>query len=81
MENDWLEIRLAQEADLPFLSAVDRHLAAAFFPRKIAAGEILIAVAGDERIGFLRWGWFWDNMPFMNLLYVVEAWRGQGVAT
>lgn len=26
-------------------------------------------------------GLFWDQVPFMNLLWVVEHWRGQGIGT
>jgi len=81
MDNRWLEIRPAHDTDFEFLAAVDAHITAAMLRRKIAAGEILVAVTGDERIGLLRWGWFWDNTPFMNLLFVAESWRGRGVAT
>ena len=81
MENDWLQIRPAQDADFAFLSTLDTHISPAMLRRKIAAGEVLVAIAGDERAGYLRWGWFWDNTPFMNLLYVVESWRSRGVAT
>jgi ribosomal protein S18 acetylase RimI-like enzyme len=32
-------------------------------------------------VGFLRWGLFWDQVPFMNLLWVLPDWRGQGIGT
>jgi len=32
-------------------------------------------------VGFLRWGLFWDQVPFMNLLWVLPDWRGKGVGT
>lgn len=81
MENNGLHIRLAQENDIAFLAAQDPHISAMMRQRKIAAGEILIALAEHEPIGFLRWGWFWDTIPFMNMLIVVEMWRRKGVAT
>lgn len=34
-----------------------------------------------ELVGFLRWGLSWDQVPFMNLLWVLPDWRGQGVGT
>ena len=30
-------------------------------------------------IGWLRWGLFWDEIPFMNMLHVAEEHRGQGI--
>jgi predicted GNAT family acetyltransferase len=76
-----LNIRLAEEADSSFLSTIDHHVSAEMLQRKIDLGEILIVVTDDELIGFLRWGWFWDEIPFMNLLFVRDSWRGRGVAT
>ena len=32
-------------------------------------------------IGWLRYGYFWDSIPFMNMLAVVEEHRGQGIGT
>jgi GNAT superfamily N-acetyltransferase len=81
MESNWLIIRLAQETDFLFLSAEDHHVSSVVLQRKIAAGEILVAATGDEQIGYLRWGWFWDNTPFMNMLVVLPRWRGQKIAT
>lgn len=81
MKNKRLNIRLAQQTDFPFLSARDPHITTRVLKQKIGAGEILVAVSGEVGIGFLRWGWFWDNTPFMNMLFVLESWRRKGVAT
>lgn len=32
-------------------------------------------------IGWLRWGLFWDELPFMNRLHVAESRRGEGVGS
>ena len=34
--------------------------------------EILLASLGRELCGFLRYGLFWDSIPFMNMLYIRE---------
>jgi GNAT superfamily N-acetyltransferase len=34
-----------------------------------------------QAAGFLRWGLFWDQVPLMNLLWVLPDWRGQGIGT
>lgn len=76
-----LDIRLAENADSSFLSTIDHHVSTEMLQRKIDLGEILIVFTDDEPIGFLRWGWFWDEIPFMNMLFVRDSWRGKGVAT
>ena len=38
--------------------------------------------SSDLRItGWLRWNLFWDAIPFMNMLYVLEKHRGMGIGT
>lgn len=46
---------------------------------KIDQGEILVVMENMSVIGWLRYGYFWDNLPFMNMLNVMEGYRGQGI--
>ena len=73
-------VRLATQDDLNDLDEKDRisrdELAAI-----LVRSRILVAEDGyrDGLIGWLRWGLFWDEVPFMNLLHVHEPRRGNGV--
>ncbi len=47
-------------------------------------GRILIAedrAPHQVMIGWLRWGLFCDELPFMNRLHVAESRRGEGVGS
>jgi GNAT superfamily N-acetyltransferase len=46
----------------------------------VGRGRVLLLVdeSADEPLGWLRWGLFWDQVPFMNLLHVVADHRGRG---
>ena len=33
---------------------------------------------GENFVGWLRYGYFWDNTPFMNMLHLKEEYRGRG---
>lgn len=72
-------IRLAQTADLPFLTEHDRHVRTQTLQTRVAESQILIAGQPAETLGWLRWGLFWDEIPFMNMLFVLEHSRGRGV--
>lgn len=74
-------VRVAGTGDLPFLSRRDRHLVEAELSDVVARGRVLVADDAGEGspVGWLRWGMFWDAVPFMNLLHVVQANRGAGV--
>ena len=69
-------LRLATSSDLDVLAAHDRHLRVERLSASIEAGHVLVA---DGILGWLRWGYFWDEIPFMNMLFVLEPARGGGL--
>jgi len=73
-------IRFATQDDLDDLSEKD-HIPQHELAAIVALNRILIAEDGSREgfIGWLRWNLFWDEVPFMNLLYVEEPRRGEGV--
>ena len=71
-------IRRATAADLPFLAEHDGHIAPAELDTSIRLGRVILMEVGGKPAGWLRWNLFWDNTPFMNLLYLLEDFRMQG---
>ena len=72
-------IRLATAGDLPFLAEHDRHISLSELDSAIRLGRVLLLeTAEGAPIGWLRWNLFWDNTPFMNLLYLLEDYRLKG---
>jgi ribosomal protein S18 acetylase RimI-like enzyme len=47
--------------------------------KKIYDKEVIIVKAADKIIGWLRYGYFWDSIPFMNMLVMDENYRGKGI--
>ena len=76
-----MEVNFADHKDLEYLAAEDHHLRSEIIERKIAQREILLLWYDNRRAGFLRYGYFWDEIPFMNLLWVHEAARNRGFGT
>lgn len=73
-----LHIRAATAGDRDWLAEHDRHIAPEELSAAIARGRILLAELEGEIIGWLRWNLFWDNTPFMNLLYLQLGERRRG---
>ena len=61
------------------LHLLDCHIAEAELRSLIAQKRVLILEDAGQICGWLRWNLFWDNTPFMNMLYVTESCRGQGL--
>ena len=73
-----MNIRFAQKADVPFLGCNDTHVTEKTLVRKIDDRQILIAENEGVPVGWLRFGFFWDEIPFANLLYILSPFRGCG---
>lgn len=63
---------MAQAEDFAFLSEHDRHIGPKELREQIERERILIAQQDGRAIGWLRWNLFWDNTPFLNLLFLLE---------
>lgn len=75
-------IRLAELTDLTWLTAHDRHIAWEECERSVRLRRVLVVEAEKgELVGWLRWNLFWDNTPFMNMLYLLPERRRQGYGT
>jgi ribosomal protein S18 acetylase RimI-like enzyme len=60
---------------------VDSHISPGHLVGLVSAGRIMLVEVDGDVVGFLRWGLFWDQVPFMNMLWVLPDRRGQGVGT
>lgn len=73
-----MKIRVAQTNDLEILSLNDKHISKCELENLIGLNRIYIIEMNGNFIGWLRYNLFWDNTPFMNMLYISEENRDQG---
>ena len=71
-------IRYANEMDFELLSKYDKHICETELRNCIKTERILTMFNDDIFIGWLRFNLFWDNIPIMNMLYLLEDYRGKG---
>ncbi len=57
----------------------DKNISEEMLYKKIKDKEVIIVKAADKIIGWLRYGYFWDSIPFMNMLVMDENYRGKGI--
>ena len=74
-----MNITHASAEHFPKLHQLDSHIAETELRSLIAQKRILILEDNGDLLGWLRWNLFWDNTPFMNMLFVVEPRRGEGL--
>ena|SRR5215203_2787003 len=76
-----MRIAFAGAEDLDYLVGEDRHVPPSVLEQKVGRREILVLWHDDHRAGALRYGHFWDEIPFMNMLWVREGLRSRGFGT
>lgn len=76
-----MNIRFATTEDFNTLIQYDKHIAPHELAHATGIKHIYIAEENGEFVGWLRYGLFWDNIPFMNMLYILENHRGKGYGT
>ncbi|MCY9670892.1 GNAT family N-acetyltransferase [Paenibacillus alginolyticus] len=75
-----MKIIVATDSDYEYIRESDHHILENLILPKIKKNEIYILRNQDEsNIGWMRYGYFWDNTPFMNMIWVDEQYRGKGV--
>ena len=75
-----MKFEYASELDFQFILDNDRHIAKELIKNKLKGKEIIIARdLKGKIIGWLRYSYFWDNTPFMNMLYINENYRNKGI--
>lgn len=70
--------RLAAADDLEVLAFLDPHPRVETLGAVIEAGRLLVAEGDEGILGWLRWGLFWGEVPFMNMLFVLDSARAHG---
>ena len=72
------KIRYATENDRRFWYSLDKHLREEEFVGKIRDKRGYIICDDETSTGILRYNLFWDDAPFLTLIYVEEAHRKKG---
>lgn len=71
-------IRYAGQKDLEVLKKYEHGIRESELENSIRAKRIFMMFQQDIFVGWLRFNLFWDNTPFMNMLYFLEGYRGKG---
>ena len=74
-------IRTAVPADLDGIRNYDRHIPAARLEECIRRGQVVVLEDNGKILGVLRWNLFWQSLPFLDLIFLDNALRGQGWGT
>ena len=70
-----------QAEDKEFVMGIDSHVNDRQFQHRVYTKTGYIMWNGNQRTGLMHYSVLWDHIPFLNLIYVKEAYRNHGIAT
>lgn len=73
-----MEIQIATLEDIEILAKHDRHIAKEEWKNIIPLKRAYIARENGQFVGWMRYGLFWDNTPFCNMLFLLDGQREKG---
>jgi ribosomal protein S18 acetylase RimI-like enzyme len=75
-----MKVVAATDSDYDYIRKHDQHIVESLILPKIRQNEIYMLQNEEERIvGWMRYGYFWDNTPFLNMIWIDEADRSKGL--
>ncbi len=74
-------IKIARKKDAKRLIQVDKHISDKELILSIVQKRVYIIEEDGKWIGWLRYNLFWDNTPFLNMLYIFDGYRLKGYGT
>jgi ribosomal protein S18 acetylase RimI-like enzyme len=72
-------IRYAETTDFLWLKEHEKYISDKILKTKIETKEVYIVQEDKEIVGWLRYNLFWDNVPFMNKIFLLEKYRRKGI--
>jgi len=74
-----MNIVFASDSDYEYIKERDHHMLENLILPKIRQNEIFIFKNDDQSIiGWMRHSYFWDNTPFMNMIWIDGPFRNKG---
>lgn len=71
-------IRYIDKGDRDFWYTLDRHLPETEFLKKVDDKRGYVILDDNKPIGILRFNMFWDNIPFLTMIYIDFSYHKKG---
>ena len=76
-----MELKYMEGNDKAFVMSIDTHVNEEQYANRVLTKSGYVIWDGDEPVGLMHHAVLWDNLPFLNLIYIREECRGKGYGT
>ena len=76
-----MKLKYMTDNDKTFVMSIDTHVNDEQYSNRVLTKSGYVIWDGDEPVGLMHHAVLWDNLPFLNLIYMREECRGNGYGT
>ena len=76
-----MKLKHMEDSDKAFVMSIDTHVNDEQYANRVLTKSGYVIWDGDEPVGLMHHAVLWDNLPFLNLIYMKEECRGKGYGT
>ena len=76
-----MTVRLMEKQDKDFVMSIDKHVDDTGYDRRVYTKTGYIMWENDIPVGMMHYSVLWDNLPFLNFIFVDEKYRNKGFAS
>ena len=76
-----MHLNYFQPEDKPYVMKIEPHINEQQYAYRLYTKTGYIIWDGNKRAGLMHYTVLWDNLPFLNLIYVEEKHRNRGIAS
>ena len=73
-----MEIKITTDQDKEFVMSIDKHIDDIGYATRVSTKSGYVIWEKNQRIGIISHCVIWDDIPFMNLIWLNEEHRGKG---
>ena len=73
-----MNIKPVDARDMAFWMSIDTHVSEEGFHGRVYTKAGYVLWENETRVGLMWHCVLWDNLPFLNLLFILPAYRGKG---
>lgn len=76
-----MNLKYMQVEDKEFVMEMDVHVNDSQYENRVYTKTGYIIWDNNKRVGLMHYSVLWDQLPFLNLIYVAEVHRNNGIGT
>jgi ribosomal protein S18 acetylase RimI-like enzyme len=73
-----MRIEYAKKHDLEIIADYDEHISKEELLKSILDNRVFVVKSEDKLCGWFRYNLFWDNTPFLNMIFLLKEYRNKG---